>query len=282
MISVIICSRTSEINPVFYNNINKTIGSAHEFIIIDNSQNKYSIFEAYNIGIAKSQGDYWCFIHDDILFHSQDWGKVVERIFEQDSKIGLIGVAGTKVKTKMPSVWWDCSEQYKVINIIQHLDRQKNEHWHQGFHHESTIEEVVVIDGVFMAARRVDSICFSNKLTGFHNYDLNLSFEYLKRNYKIVVSDEILLDHFSMGSINFSWYQSSIKLHSIYKNLLPLQAFSQTSLDIKKNEFENGSKFLIEASSYINKLTFIQLWMKLIILKPRSKRHFIFFKLLLQ
>jgi glycosyltransferase involved in cell wall biosynthesis len=279
MISVIICSRSSEINPIFFKNITEKIGSQHELIVIDNSQNKYSIFEAYNIGIAQSKGDYWCFIHDDILFHSQDWGKIIQRIFEEDLKVGLIGVAGTKVKTKMPSAWWDCPENLKVLNIIQHLPSGAVEHWQKGFP-KNKIEEVVVIDGVFMAARRLNTIRFSNTFKGFHNYDLNLCLEYLKKEYKVVVATEILLEHFSMGSINSSWYQSTIKVHNHYRKILPLRFDNRKDFNFKKLEFDNGVKFLLDSRKEVNKWTFVKTWIKLIQLKPKSKFHFTFLKLL--
>jgi hypothetical protein len=39
----------------------------------------------------------------------------------------LIGVAGTKVKTRMPSTWWDNYEGQGVINIVQHhKTKEKN------------------------------------------------------------------------------------------------------------------------------------------------------------
>jgi len=108
MISIIICSRKSIIDVRLSENLNDTIGCEYELIIIDNSENKYSIFEAYNLGIQRSTGNYLCFIHDDILFHTLVWGNVIKSIFQSDLNIGLIGVAGAKLKTKMPSGYWNC------------------------------------------------------------------------------------------------------------------------------------------------------------------------------
>ncbi|KOP39507.1 MULTISPECIES: glycosyltransferase [unclassified Flavobacterium] len=279
-LSIIICSRTVEINPILSSNIDETIGVDYELIVIDNSENKHSIFEAYNLGISKSKGNFCCFIHDDIFFHNRNWGKIVQNIFEQNSKIGLIGVAGTKVKTRMPSAWWDCPENVKSINIIQHLKSGHLEHWEKGW--EKKIEEVVAIDGVFMAARRPDKIHFSNTLTGFHNYDLNLSFEYLKHNYKIVVAKEILIEHFSVGTINPSWYRSVIKIHDMYADILPLELNKQSDFNLKKLEFDNGSKFLLESFKHIKKTHSIKIWFRLLLLKPKSKLHFKFLKLFLR
>ncbi|KAF2081174.1 glycosyltransferase [Flavobacterium sharifuzzamanii] len=281
MISIIICSRKPQIQLALLENISETIGCVYELIVIDNSENKHSIFEAYNQGIKQSKGNYWCFIHDDILFHSKDWGKMIIQIFEENQVIGLIGIAGAKVKTKMPSAWWDCPDTFKVLNIIQHLNPEKKEYWNSGWkdHH---IEEVVTIDGVFMAARRDDAIQFSRELKDFHNYDLNLCFEYLKLNYKIVVSKNILLEHFSLGKLNKSWYLSALKFHQIYNQNLPVTTGLIDGFNLRKAEFDNGAKFLISATEYINVKAFFKLWMKLIIIKPKSKRHFTFFKLLIK
>jgi hypothetical protein len=49
------------------------IGCEYESIIIDNSENRYSIFEAYNLGIDKSKYEYLCLMHDDILIYTIEW-----------------------------------------------------------------------------------------------------------------------------------------------------------------------------------------------------------------
>jgi hypothetical protein len=53
-------------------------------IVIDNSENAYSILEAYNLGIEISKGDFLCLIHDDVLFHTKNWGSIVQDVFEQN------------------------------------------------------------------------------------------------------------------------------------------------------------------------------------------------------
>ena len=133
MISIIICSRTSTISKDLSENIKNTVGCVYELIVIDNSDNTYSIFEAYNIGIERSKEDFVCFIHDDIFFHTKNWGSIVQDIFEQNKKMGLLGVAGAKSKTKMPSAWWDCPEADKVLYLKQHLRNGSIEDWNLGF-----------------------------------------------------------------------------------------------------------------------------------------------------
>lgn len=58
MISIIICSRYSSLSQELQSNIHATIGACeYELVHIDNSENKYNIFEAYNLGVRKAQGD---------------------------------------------------------------------------------------------------------------------------------------------------------------------------------------------------------------------------------
>jgi hypothetical protein len=51
-----------------------------------------------------------------------------------------------------------------------------------GFEMCSNIDiEVVVVDGIFM--EKNSRLRFSSEMKGFHNYDLNISFEYKKNGY---------------------------------------------------------------------------------------------------
>jgi len=279
MISIVICSRSSAISDDLLSNISDTIGAKYELIVIDNSENKYSIFEAYNIGLYKSKENIVCFVHDDIHFITQNWGQVLIKIFERNNDIGLIGVAGAKSKTKMPSAWWECPDEDLCININQYLRNGDKEHWYKGFKNNA-LEDVVVIDGVFMTAKKDSSISFNTKLKGFHNYDLNFSFEYLKKGYKIVVTKDILLEHFSIGVLNESWYRSTLQIDKMYRNFLPL---NKSNFVASKNyEFKNGTKFIRELLKLKLKTQAFYLWINLLWIKPFSKFHVNFLKSLFQ
>lgn len=282
MISIIICCRTQSISTDLSENIKKTIGCEYELIVINNSENKYSIFEAYNIGIEKSKGEFICFIHDDIFIHAKGWGNNIQRIFNDDMQIGLIGVAGAKVKTKMPSAWWDCPEDQRVIHIIQHFPNKEKEKLELGFENGKNIE-VVAIDGVFMVMRKDKRIHFNAKMTGFHNYDLNISFEYKKFGYKIMVTNEVLLEHFSLGTLNKSWYVSTSLFHKLCKNYLPVAINNEYKNEhLKKTEFKFGQIFitkLIEQKLYLDAIYW---WFEVFKLKPKAKYHYRFWKRILK
>lgn len=282
MISIIICARTKHIKAELSNNISNTIGCAYELIIINNSENKYSIFEAYNLGIEKSKGDLLAFIHDDILIHTNNWGEKLENIFSADSKIGLLGIAGAKYKSKAPSSWSSCPNKYRVINLIQHNPDGTKKVWNTGFEKNKN-EEVVVIDGVFMIARKTNKIKFQSSIEGFHGYDLNLCLEFKKLGYKNIVSNEILIEHFSQGNVNKSWFQSMIKMHKLFENDLPLIVNNITvNKEIQKIEEDNDFSFISRLFNIGLRKEARELWFRLFISKPFSKKHILMLKSFLQ
>lgn len=280
MISIVICSRAQTISDILSINIKNTIGCLYELIIVDNSENQYSIFEAYNIGIDRSKGEYICFIHDDILFHTMEWGSLIKNIFNEDIQIGLIGVAGSKIKTKTPSAWWDCQSNQMAISIIQHSKIKGKEKIVSGFELGITDVEVVFIDGVFMAMRKDKQIRFNDLMTGFHNYDLNISMEYKKYGYKLLVTNKLLIEHFSVGIINKEWVTSAFKIHNIYKNSLPLKTAS--SFLTIENEFSNGKKFINNCLKFKNYRIACSIWWRLFCLNPISMYHIKFWKVIFE
>jgi glycosyltransferase involved in cell wall biosynthesis len=279
VISIIICSRTQTINEDLCENIKRTIGCEYELIVIDNSENQYSIFEAYNLGIEKSTGEYLCLMHDDILLHTMNWGLIVNDIFEQNKELGLLGVAGAKSKTKMPSAWWDCPEVNQLLYLKQHLKNGSIEKWEKGFTN-TNMEKVVAIDGVFMVARKEKQFRFQESFEGFHGYDLNISFEYIKLGYEIMVSKLILLEHFSLGTLDENWYSSTLQLHKLYSNLLPLKV--NKSIVHEGFEFLNGVNFIKGLIFFRFKKEAVFLWLGLIVVKPISRFHFKFLKEILK
>ncbi len=275
-ISIIICSRESNIRDQLEANIKETIGIKYELIVIDNSENRYSIFEAYNLGISKAKCPYLLLVHEDVLFHTNNWGNILVSTFSDNPKVGLIGVAGGKYKSKMPSAWWDGPEN--AINIIQHEKNKEVKKWNSGFSNEM-FTEVVAIDGVFMVMRKDSRIHFNSKMSGFHSYDLNISFEYIKYGYKIIVTNEILIEHFSPGKIDRSWIESTLKLHEIYDKSLPFYTTKSLSNNfIQSIEFKIGVRFINKLLNEGYKKEALKYWFRLIVIKPYSKFHLRFIK----
>ena len=218
MLSIVICSKNKELCDQLVANINQTIGIPFELEIISGAE---SMSQAYEFGLKKSSGEFCLFLHEDVFFHAQDWGKSLLDHFNSDPILGLIGLAGAKTHTFAPSAWWDCSENDKVIRILQHKPGGQTEDQNQGFEADKLVE-VAVIDGVFMALRKKTEFHFDQTLTGFHGYDLDLSLAVQEKGYKVAVIQDVVLEHFSLGNLHLGWLTALVHVHRKYMHVLPL------------------------------------------------------------
>ena len=226
MISIIVCSRNPAELSRFSESVSGTIGLPFEIVAIDNSQNKHSIFSAYNEGARRSRYDLLCFSHEDIAFHTKDWGKILEQIFTTDASIGLIGVAGSNYRTLVPSSWGSHADS-NYINLIQGSGRDKTEgqHWINNPTKE-TLANVVCVDGVWFCTRKQIALStgFDEKtFSGFHCYDIDYSLSVLQQ-FRVAVTSEVLIEHFSQGSYSRDWIEASLTLHQKWQNSLPVSA----------------------------------------------------------
>ncbi len=227
MISIIICSRHFDISEELFKNIQDTIGYDYELIVIDNSANQYSIFSAYNEGVRRAKGDILCFMHEDILFHTNAWGqKVVDHFV--NAKVGLIGVVGGHYMPKYPASWW--STECKSGKILQ---GQINDgiysteifEWNRYKSESLDSVEAVVVDGLwFCIPRRLfDKIEFDEvTYTDFHCYDTDICFQILKLDYTVNVIFDILIEHKSYGNQNLMFYNERIKCFDKWNDSLPV------------------------------------------------------------
>ena len=105
MLSIIICSRDVDALKVVSQNVEITVGVPFEIIGIDNSNGQYSICQAYNTGAAQAKYELLCFMHEDIRFHTMEWGRKIADIL-QDTAIGVLGVSGGRYQVAAPAAWW--------------------------------------------------------------------------------------------------------------------------------------------------------------------------------
>ena len=199
MISIIICSRKSDISSTLKENIQHTIGCEYELVIIDNSQNKYSIFTAYNEGVSKSQGDILCFMHDDILYHTNGWGKIISQHFQNDKELGVIGVAGAQMISDAPLYW--TYSPFKSERFIINDNGNTTEWGHDVYltFDNNNTAEVAVVDGlcffvpkILFANIRFDDINYN----GFHAYDMDICMQVHQIGYKVTLCNTLLIEHF--------------------------------------------------------------------------------------
>ena len=245
MISVIICS----VNPIQLQNISKniaeTIGLPYELIEIDNTNSKKGICSIYNDAAAKAKYNYLCFVHDDVKFHTMSWGGILSDLLNK-ADIGLVGVSGTTYKSVIPSSWTACKKDFYRINTIQHSDENINPLKYNINPDLISFSEVAIVDGVFLATRKevISEFSFDEiSLKGFHGYDFDLSMQ-ITQKYKIVVTHQILLEHFSPGKYNHQWLSDIIFLHKKWKNNLPIYIGRQGHIDYKSD--------YVAAASFLN------------------------------
>ncbi|SFI24316.1 glycosyltransferase [Halpernia frigidisoli] len=214
MISIII----STYQPAFFQdleqNIDKTCGVPYEIINIENP-GLMSVCETYNKGAKLAKFENYLFLHEDVLFLENNWGEKLINILNLPN-CGVVGVAGGDYYGYVPASWW--SEGYKKMNIIQADKNSGKDHFndHFNFKKDSVLEEVKALDGVFLACKKevYDATRFDEKIEGFHGYDLIFSLK-ASAKFQNYVTGEVLLKHFSKGSLSKEWLQNILKVRSI-------------------------------------------------------------------
>lgn len=229
MISIIICSRQPDIADELKKNIATTIGCDYELVVIDNSHNHYSIFSAYNEGVRRAKGDILCFMHEDILFRSNDWGRIGGVYLVDNQQVMLIGVAGCHFLSSYPFYWAELPiiSEHNLHNDCGKIIECKQE----AYYGENGLVDVVAVDGMFFIAKRqiFNFISFDEKtFTGFHAYDMDICMQVIAQGYRVCVTNRILLEHkwsetLSKGKKGYDQLRPNMELFvKKWQNVLPL------------------------------------------------------------
>lgn len=193
-ISIIVCTRRAQLPAEMQQNIAATIGCDYELVVIDNSKNKYSIFETYNIGVSRATGDLLCFVHDDVLFRTDKWGAIIGEIFT-DETIGMVGFAGAHFLPAVPMYW---SESPIISEYNLHNDRGTVKNCFQQSYFKSGIIDAIACDGFcfFIPHYLFDRLSFDEKTyQGFHMYDMDICMQVLSIGKRLILTNRILLEH---------------------------------------------------------------------------------------
>ncbi len=206
MISIVICSVNPDHIDSISISIKNTIGLRYEIIAIDNSENKYSITQAYNMGAKRSIFENLIFVHEDVEFISENWGEKLVNILK-NKEIGIVGVAGSTYLPSVPSGWYLPDEKYNKVFI------------HQGFKYKKQLVRfdnqgedltpVYLLDGVFLGMRKElwEEFPFYEDLVGFHAYDVNIC-QRVCTKYQNIFTKQIELLHLSEGKVDKSYFDA--------------------------------------------------------------------------
>lgn len=219
MLSLIICSRTPSISEELEKNIAETIGCEYELVVIDNSKNKYSIFSAYNEGVRRAKGDVLCFMHDDILYKTNNWGTKVKKTFEDES-VGGVGILGSYCL--LANGYWEQMMPYTVGKTYMSSDESKI--YDMNFFDELPTE-VSVFDGFWFCIPHYlfETISFDEKtFDGFHWYDMDICMQILDLGKKLIVNRELDIRHICKSHYSKPFFDNMDTFNKKWKDKLPV------------------------------------------------------------
>lgn len=221
MISIIICSISPEKCNISVDNFRRTIGCPHEIIVFDNRSTKWGICKVYNHCAMQANGDFLCFVHEDVLFETENWGQILEEFYNTNKNCGVLGFAGGAYSPRMFMSWHIAIrfENYtfpgEMNGILETIKTNpKNE----------TFSEVITLDGFLLFTSKsnwgnfkFDEVIFD----GFHFYDMDFSMaQYLngRCNY---VCHIIEVTHLSRGTYTKDYFDAACKFRHKYVKFLP-------------------------------------------------------------
>lgn len=258
-ISVVVSSHlTKEENQRFETHIKKTIGVKNPEILIYENFNQYSLTEIYNIGLNQSKNDIVLFVHNDVYFNTDNWGKILLSKFDSD-EYGIIGLAGTTDLIEN-GVWW--GDQSKMIGSVFHKHNNKTFESKYSNSYNKEIIDVVAVDGLFIAVNKNKlQKGFIEKFKGFHYYDISFCIENVLKGVKIGVIFDIKLTHYSIGMTNEQFENNRKLFVQEYKDNLPLRLNVSKLRDVsnKPITIKNEPKLAIVTPHKNNTMLIVQL-----------------------
>ena len=161
------------------------------------------------------------FCHDDIEFLKKGWGEEVIRLFSKNRKFGIIGVAGS-AEFDEKGAWWNYQRRFGQV-----LHKNGGKSWLSAFSPllDKDLEEVCVIDGLFMAVKRSRiTKNFDPDLPGFDFYDIDFCLaNFLDGKTKIGVTTNIRLAHKSVGELGDGWFRNRALINEKYGDEFPIR-----------------------------------------------------------
>ena len=276
MISIIICSRDTAVLQQVSQSVQVTIGVPYEIIAIDNSAGRYGICEAYNLGAAQSQYDILCFMHEDIEFRTDGWGKLVNHTL-RDNSIGIVGVTGGRWLLNAPGTWWSCGTKYLTSNIFDHSPSKGYSQHTYSNPEGKLLVDVAAVDGLWLCTRKEvwQKYPFDSKnFPGFHFYDVDFCATII-REYRICVTVEITVAHFSLGSYNDSWFTYADVFYQKHRKYLPLGELALSPLKNQQKEYEACKIFMLQLiDKKFNPKTIYKYFLRCVLAKPFSRDTF--------
>jgi len=247
-ISVIVCSVKPELCNQMLESVKNTIGTNFETIVFDNREKQWGICKVYNYCAQKAKFPYLCFIHEDIIMPSPNWGMNMVMFYEKTTDCGVIGFAGGTV-AKRNFCGWECG-RYRWYFSADNSKTHTNSNLNYRYKNPDNVEfaKVVTVDGLFLFVKR--SIWIENPfdeklIKGFHFYDADFSFAIAQKwqNYVCLTLD---IYHFSVGKPDKTYFENARIFQKKWKHALPLSIDKKEIGMIK----EMDTAYLLFANTY--------------------------------
>ncbi|MBR5877619.1 MAG: hypothetical protein IKZ11_03545 [Alistipes sp.] len=248
LISVIVCSIKPDEAELLAQNVAQTVGLEHEMIVRDNRTDGKGICRVYNECAELAQGEYLCFVHEDVAFCTPEWGKkIVAKLSETDC--GVIGFAGSTVKYGL-RYGWQGIRRYTRKNYIASTPTKPGSLRTSADGQD--FAEVICLDGMCLCVRRDvwERVRFDEEsFSGFHSYDTDFTTAVCHAGYKNYVSYSVLVEHRSLGSFSRAWYKSVEAYNKKWAKRLPLYVAEHSPSEVEANATATeafGLKLLIK------------------------------------
>ncbi|RYZ28832.1 MAG: hypothetical protein EOO10_08245 [Chitinophagaceae bacterium] len=263
MISIIVSSYKNHFYSQFVENVKKTIGNLPYEVIKINNPGLMGICQAYNKGAKQAKYSYLCFSHEDVQFKTENWGSVLVGQFEENTDTGIIGIAGSTYKSLSPGTGWlNRNEQLDRLHFIQHYRDSTTEVFDNS--DQPKLDKVVTLDGVFLFTSKAvweKNNFDENTFRDFHCYDVDFCLS-AARHFKLYVTNQVLLEHFSPGAFSEKWLQESLKLAKKWKSTLPVGEIDPGLQ--REVEWRHKEWFVLELFRYRNSFSQWIIWVKVL------------------
>lgn len=233
-ISVVVCSRESTAEKKKIVDHIKDTCSCNVHVFFMYNPEGVGLPEIYNSILDKSEHNIIVYMHDDIEYLKSGWGEEIIRMFNENEEYGIIGIAGSKQIDK-ECMWWNMEKKYGQV-----LHRNNGRSWLTTYSplYEKDLEEVCVIDGLFMAVHRGRLKAAFDTNVKFDMYDINFCLDnYFSGDVKIGVTTKIRVAHSSIGQMREGWYAAREYVLNKYGSKIPLDMDSKG-----KNKRKNKRK----------------------------------------
>ena len=228
--SIVICSiDETKLERVVARFRNLFAGVDHEIVSIRNAR---SLAESYNWAVRHSSSDIIVLSHDDVDILAPNFAQRLLRHLRRFDAVGIVG----GVRMTGPAPLWS-GHPYLRGWVTHRLPGDPA--WRADVLDPRAVAgDVVVLDGVFLAAHRAvfTAVPFdAQAFDGFHLYDADWSYRASQKGFRLGTAGDLLLVHESRGRYDERWQRYADRFcakHALGQVLPPTQGpFYEATFD---------------------------------------------------